>query len=254
MKLVKRIIIIIVAVILVAFLWGLYTNSLGNVLKSLSLGEGNDKLVFGMNYAGFIPIGKAVIENKGIQKYKGKDVYYIKAEAKLAEILNRFYNVKVQAESFIDKNKKYPLEFNYASQFYGEVKEAKRSFYNQVNHTMTRNGETRMILPNTQDPLSTIYHLMRQDFEVGKTFDLNINTSQKNYRFYAEVLKKKEFEIKNKTYHLYLVKGSVRRRDNSYRHSSAFSIWFMDKPQKVPVLMKTFTNAGLIEGKLLSAN
>ncbi|MBU1122847.1 MAG: DUF3108 domain-containing protein [Candidatus Omnitrophica bacterium] len=254
MKLVKKIVIFFAVVILISFLWGMYTNSLGNVLKSLSLGESNNKLVFGMNYFGFIPVGTATIENKGVELYNGREVYRLEARAELAEILNKIYDGEVKAQSYLDIEKGYPLEFNYSSQFYGEVKEAKRSFYDQINHTMTRKEETRTILPNTQDPLTVIYYLMQQDYQVGKIFDININTSQKNYRFYAEVLKKKVFQIKDKKYDLYLVKGSVKRRDDNYRHSSEFSIWFMDTPRKVPVLMKTFTNAGLIVGKLLEAN
>lgn len=254
MKLVKRVVLAMAVVGFVYFLWGLYANSLERVLQSLSLGKNNNKLVFAVNYAGFIPLGTAVIENKGIELYRNREVYKLEAEVELASLLNRFYNVEVKAESFLDKEEGYPLEFNYASRFYGEVKEAKRSFYDQINHTMTRKDEVRMILPNTQDPLTVIYYLMRQDFSVGKTFDLNINTSQKNYRFFASVLKKKVFQIKDNKYEMYLVKGSVRRRDDSYRHSCEFSIWFMDNPCKVPVLMKTFTNAGLVGGKLLQTN
>jgi len=247
----KIILILIILVFLGLFLRGLYVNNLKVILSNVSVGEsvakdGIKKLTFNASYAGFIPATKATIEEEGIEKLKGKDVYHIKAEAEPNRFINRIYRVKAEINSFIDRDELCPLKFTQILDIPGKPRQEKIIVYDQANHTMNNGEETRMILPNTQGPLSILFYLMHHNLKLGEILDFNLNTNQKNLRFYAKVLEKQKVQVNDKVYEVYLIEGSVKRRSKSLRHSSEFKIWFSNKPFQAPVLIKVFTPAGPI--------
>ena len=245
MRWLKVLLILIVLAFLGLFLRGLYINNLKVILSNVYSNGDIKELTFKVTYGGFAPLGKAVIVNKGVEELGDKDVYHIKAEAELNWFINRIYKIKAEINSFIDKNKLYPLKFTQMLEIPGKPRQEKIMIYDQLNHIMKRGKEARIILPNTQDPLSILFYFMRQDLKVNDIFDFNFNTNQKNLRFYAKVLGKQEIQISGrKRYEVYMIKGSVKRRSKSLRHSSEFTIWFVDKPFKAPVLMKVFTGVG----------
>ena len=113
--------------------------------------------------------------------------------------------------------------------------------------------EERVIFPNTHDPLSAIFYLMQKGLDGGNEIDLSINTNQTNYRIYGRVSQKKKITIGGRIFDICLVEGHVKRRDGSIRHSSNFSMWFLQKP-RLPVLIKVFTNMGSVTARFHSTD
>lgn len=222
------------------------TNTPEAVLNSLvkhgRLTKSPQEFRFSVKFLGFIPAGESVINIVSGAADDGKEVYRIFAEAQPAKFIDFFYKVKAKAESIVDKDNLYTLKFTHSLNVAGETKEDKVIFYDQINHVMQREGEKRVILPDTHDPLSAIFYLTRQELAIDKVFDLNINTNQKNYRLYAQVTRKKSIRVENKQFNVYLIKGSINRRDKSPRHSSEFEMWVLDDTVKAPLLINVSTS------------
>jgi hypothetical protein len=83
-----------------------------------------------------------------------------------------------------------------------------------------------------------MFYIRHQSLEIGKEFDININTNQKNYRLFVKVIKDEEYKIKDKKAKVWVLTGDIRRRDKSPRHSSTMTLWILDNPSKTPLLIK----------------
>lgn len=251
MKWFKYIFWLVFLVIGVSYLIGLHINCPKTILKNFIVNSTSNKFTFKVSYAGFIPLGEGVIENKGREDFGKEEAYHLQAIAWPNSLINFLGNkIEAEAHSFIDVDKFYTLKFIEKVRISGKTKEEKSIVYNQTKHIMEKDGEEREILPDTHDPLSLLFYLMQQDLALGKTIDLNTNTNQKNYRFYGKIVKEKAVNIGNEVFMTYLLKGKVQRRNNSLRHSSEFMVWFIDKPLKVPFLIRVFTNIGPVTVRL----
>ncbi|MFH1888575.1 MAG: DUF3108 domain-containing protein [Candidatus Omnitrophota bacterium] len=220
-------------------------NGLGDKLSN----DGND-LTFLVSYMGLIPAGEARLENRGEELYQGKQVYHLSAQAYLSGFYSKFFDLRAQIDSYLDKKGLYSLKFTQRLIVPNKPDDEKEVLYDQAQNFMELRGVKRKILPATQDPLSAIFYIRNQDLKIGKIFDININTNQKNYQFYAEVIARQEYTLASGKIGVWILKGSVHRRDKNIYHKTALKLWLLDNPSKIPVLVKAMTNGGQITSRL----
>lgn len=220
-----------------------------NGLENESSADSNI-LVFRVNYLGLIPAGQARLENKGIEFYQGRSVYHLSAEAKPLDFYSKFFKAQAQADSYVDSDKLYTLKFEQILMPPNNPEDKKEILYDQENNFMELRGVKRHILPGTHDPLSAIFYIRHQNLEIGKVFDININTNQKNYQLYAKVIGREEYALGAKRVGVWVLEGIIRRRDKNPYHKTTMKLWLLDNPSKIPVLIKTMTNIGLITTRL----
>ncbi|MDP2943867.1 MAG: DUF3108 domain-containing protein [Candidatus Omnitrophota bacterium] len=219
-----------------------------NILKRLpskewSVFTGSKELVFLVKYFGIIPIGKAKIRVDGSTRYEGRDVYKLVAEAETSNFASIFYQAKARIESYMDKNKFYSLRYKEELFLPDKEVETKEIIYDQENLIMTRGNFKRKILPNTQDPLSAIFYLRIQDFNICKSIVMNTITKKENYEFRASVIGKQD--------DIWLLKSKVQRQDrSSYYHGVEFYLFISDDSRRLPLLIKSFTKIGLVTARL----
>ncbi len=207
-------------------------------------------LKFYPEYLGIIPIGEAILKDEGEIVYEGKKVYLLSATAHTHQFLSKLFKVKAEVKSFVDPFNLYTLLFLQHFEMSNRPKRNKKIIYDQENNIMEFEGVKRVILPHTHDPLSAIFYIRKQEFAVGEVFDLNLNTNQKNYRLLAKVIRKEKFRVRDKTIGIWVLEAEIKRRNKSLRHSSSFTIWFLDNSSKTPILIKAMTNMGLITSRL----
>ena len=243
----------------VLFFLYLFFNSINNtpsiiVERLLKKGSLEGKILkFSPKYLGIIPFGEAVFEDKGEIFFRGKRLHFLEASAKTPKLLSRLFKAEAEVKSFIDPVKLYPLFFIRHLRISNHPEENKEIMYDQENNIMESEGTKRIILPHTHDPLSAIFYIRKQNFKIGKTFDINLNTNQKNYSIKAIILRKEGFSIEGKKFGVWILKAEVKRRDATpmHMHSSSFTIWFLDNPSKTPVLIKAMTGIGLVSCSLV---
>lgn len=223
-----------------------------NKLQDKSAPEMNS-LVFRVNFLGFIPAGEARLEEGKEEYYGGRRVYHLSASAKPLDFLLKVFKASAKVDSYVDADKLYTLKFTQSLTLPNKPKEIKEVFYDQERNLMELKGVKRQILSRTQDPLSSIFYIRHQDFELGKAFDMNINTNQKNYQLYAKVVAREERTWGDDKIGVWVLDGIIRRRDKNPYHKSTMKIWVMDNPEKTPLLIKVVSSAGPITARLIEA-
>lgn len=202
------------------------------------------ELIFLVKYMGIIPIGKAKIKVDSSTSYNGRDVYKLLAEAETSGFAAIFYKAKARIESYMDKNKFYSLRYKEELILPDDKgPKIKEIIYDQENHIMTRANMKRKILPDTQDPLSAIFYLRIQDFNIEESIVMNTITKEENYEFKTDVTKKQD--------NLWMLKSKVQRQDRSSYHGVKFYLWLSSDLRRLPLLVKLWTQAGPITMRLI---
>jgi Protein of unknown function (DUF3108) len=210
----------------------------------------NSALVFMVDFQGIIPAGEARIRNMGLEPYQNKKAYHLSAKAYPLNIYAKFLHLEAKIDSYVDPDKLSTFKFKQSILLPNKTKQEKEILYDQARNIMELEGVKRQIFPNTQDPLSSMFYIQHQKLELGKEFDLNINTNQKNYQFYIKVVARQEYAIGNKKVVVWLLDGIIRRRDKNVYHRTTMKLWVLDGPEKIPILIKTVSNAGLVTARL----
>ncbi len=221
-------------------------NNLQNKLSAKS-----DNFTFMVDFQGLIPAGSARFENKGEELYHGIRVCHLSAIAYPLDFYARFFNARVQVDSYVDADKLHTLKFKQTSILPNKARQEKEVLYDQGNNFMELKGIKRQILPDTQDPLSAIFYIQHQDFKLGKVMDININTNQKNYQFYAKVIGREEYTLEAKKIGVWVLTGIIRRRDKNPYHKTTMKLWLLDNPSKSPLLIKTMSSIGQVTARLI---
>jgi len=257
---IKKIFLFIILVVLAVGIGLFLTQSARNnpiaVIRKLNLDKRTQlkgyPITFRILYMGFVPVGEASVRNLGVERYKEKDAYHVSVDGKTTGFVTPLFNAAFVADSWIDKEKIHTLKFSQTLLRPDKPKDIKEVFYDQVNNVMEHKGVKRQILPDTQDPLSVMFFISRQKLALGKEFDININTNQKNYRLVLKVVKKEEYATDIGKTGVWVVEGDVKRRDKSSRHSSTMTLWLMDNSSNTPLLARVMTNGGLIVARLMN--
>ena len=251
-KKLKSVFLILVAVVFVLSLIQIIADSPSLIVKKLENKDLNSKtVVLKLKLLGVVPVGIAKIEELGVERFKGSRVYHIKATASMLPYFAKFFKAKAGADSYVDVKKLHSLRFLQHAETPGDYDYNREIIYDQRRKIMKIGDTEREILEDTQDPLSAIFYLRKQEFEVGKEFNVNINTNQKNYLLAAKVLSYKEISIGGEKNRLWLMNAEVKRRNKSRRHKTSVKIWFLDDETKTPILIRIMASGGLIKARLV---
>ena len=248
----KRGIIIFLVLIAICSLFVIHYNSHTGIIISQILKKGDirpGELRYAVNFLNLLPVGEAVFGLSNEDELQGNNAYHLSAKAKTLGIYSRFFVAQAYLDSYLDKATLNPMVFRQRLSIKGKEDIVKEVFYDQQKHIMSIDGIQRQILPDTQDPLSAIYHIKNMDFTQNKEFSLNINTNQKNYilRGTSEL---KSVSIKGKICRLVLIKASITRRDKNPYHKSHISMILLQEKENIPILMKVFASGILINIRL----
>jgi len=247
----KKIILCIFLVLLMAIVWQIYQNRPQVIIKSLAkntkLNKDNPELLYCVKFFGILPVGEAILYPVKEDTYQGKEIYYLEAEAYPYAYLARLFKFKAKIQSYIERKNRLPIFFNQEIEA-GEKSDRKEVFYDQERQIMTLRKEERTILPSTYEPLSAILNLRKMDFDTQKEFDLNINTNQKNYAMQGTVLSKRQVPQGN----FWIIRSQIQRRDkNNPYHRSKVSLYLLDNPARTPFLIEVFASGAYIVAKLI---
>lgn len=202
-------------------------------------------LKYQVNLFNIFPVADAVFYPGKQAEYKGKKVNHLSAKTFTKRFFSRLFDASVALDTYIDPSSGNPLYFKQKISISGKQDSEKEIIYDQKNGAMELAGVRRSILPDTQDFLSAIYNLRRMDFTKVKTFDMNINTNQKNYMFKGEVMGK-ILKVNRKDYETFVVKGVIKRRDKNPYHKTEINIVFLKGKENIPLFIKVFSSGFLL--------
>ena len=247
----KKILVIIVLVLAAIAIISASRNNPGAILSRIgadNLRGDSKELVYKVYLFGAVPAGEAVIADKGLDKFEGKNVYRLSASAKGSNLISKIYPFEAALDSYLDPGTFLPLTFKQVLRT-KDKETVKEVSYDQKSGIMRIADVKRTIFPETYEPLSALYKLRGMDLNSVPVFDLNINTNQKNYAF-TGTINKEELRLKNETVNIFRLKGKIFRRDKNPYHQSHLEIVFLDNPRKTPLSIKVFASGALLTVRL----
>lgn len=248
----KKILFFLVAVAAVSFIIS-YSNCMPRAVISNLLKQGEIKdgdLQYRFYLFGVIPVANAVLRKPVIEQLNGNKVYYISAAAENTKLTTPVFSGEAFLESYMDIQSLSPAFFKQRVTVKGKEDVVREVYYDQKQGVMDISGIKRSILPNTQDPLSAIFNIRRQDLGKTKDIEMSINTNQKNYIVNGAV-KHESLFVRKKIYALAVVKAEIKRRDKNPYHKSTLTIVFLKDTGNIPVLINVFASGILIKAKLV---
>lgn len=247
----KKVIIAILVIVTAGLLISAYQNNPKTILDKIDvvrLESQSKQLMFKVYFLGIFPLGKAVIEDNGLVRFEGKDLYLLSARAGSGGFVSRLYPFSAHIDSYLELKTFLPVIFTEKLKTKDKVI-AREARYNQADNIMEIAGQRRNILPETYEPLSALCRLRRLDLEKISNFDLNINTNQKNYAFSGDITKE-DIRLKDSTVKIYRLKGKIFRRDKNLYHQSQLEFVLLGNGQKTPIFIKVFASGVLITARL----
>lgn len=199
---------------------------------------------------GVLPIGDAVLTKEKQQEYEGRSVYHLSASVQSSKAFSLFFSGSATVDSYVDAKLLCPLLFRQKLSISGKPDAVKEVFYDQKNLVMTTAGRQRLILPETQDPLSAVFNIRRMDFNQVKDIEMNINTNQKNYLLKGKVTSE-GLSVNKKIYKVAWASVEIRRREKNPYHKSRVTMVFLEDNTNIPILIRVFASGVLINAKLI---
>lgn len=232
---------------------GWYSNNPGVIISKLpgvrDIREVSE-LKYRVYFLGVIPAGEAVFYPARGDGLAGKESYHLRATANTASFFSGLFSARAFLDSFVDIHRLVPFLYRFKLNVSGRKEVDEEIVYNQEDGSMYVSGARRLILPNTQDPLSAMFNIMRMDFEKSKELQMNINTHKKNYIFEGIALNK-DLSVNSGIYKTYIVKGKVFRQDKNPYHQSSVTFVLLRGKVNVPCLIEVFSGGVLIKARLV---
>jgi hypothetical protein len=210
-----------------------------------------EKLVYTLRYLG-LPSGKAILRADDISYYQGKEAYFLNANARTSDFISLFFEIEGWVKSRLAKEELHSLYFQEHSQATGHRQNNKVVIYNQDKHYLQVEDEQVTMLPDTLDPLGSLY-VMRllslDELKEGKS--LNIKSRKRDRTLFVKLDSTEEIETpfgKLKTYKVYL---HLKRVKATSKHEISGYMWFTADIKRIPIKVDIDTKAGPVSARLL---
>jgi len=209
------------------------------------------ELRYTVYFLGIIPVGKAVFNPARIEEFMGKQTHHLSATAETSEFFPKSFAAKASLDSFVEDRQFNPLLYRLKLTVSGRKDINEEITYNQKDGFMSVAGVKRFILPNTQDPLSAMFNIMRMDFEKITEFQINVNAHKKNY-ILKGIVQNKDLSVNSRLQKIYILKGKVFRQDKNPYHQSSVTVILLKEKFNIPCLIEVFSGGLLIKTRLVS--
>lgn len=232
---------------------GWYSNNPGVIISKLpgirDIKE-TSELKYRIYFLGLIPAGEAIFYPARREGLAGRESYHLRAAADTAGFFSGLFSARALLDSFVDIHRLTPFLYRIKLNVSRRKEIDEEIVYSQEDGSMRVSGVRRLISPNTQDPLSAMFNIMRMDFEKSKELQMNINAHKKNYIFEGTALHK-DLSVNSGIYKTYIVKGKVFRQDKNPYHQSSVTFVLLRGKINVPCLIEVFSGGVLIKARLV---
>jgi len=229
------------------------TTSFAQKKEAFKTGE---HLKYKLSYSNFLTAGYATMDIKKA-KHNKKEAYHIVGKGKTTGMINWFFKVRDNYETFIDKENLLPYKFIRQINEGGYTKDKVIEF-NQADSTATvLNKETKKkktfkTQKRVQDLLSALYYMRNEDiskFKIGDELSLPIFLDEEimnmKLRFLGrETIKTKFGKIKTAKFMPLVASGRI------FKEQESVTVWVSDDLNKIPLRIKASLAVGSLRADI----
>lgn len=190
--------------------------------------------------------------------YKNTPVHHVVGRGESTGMLDLFFEVDDNYESYIDKSSGFPLKFVRDIDEGGHTKNLYIEFNQQDNNATVHdkkhgNINTYSTKGKVQDMLSVLYYLRNQidpdKIEKGDEYLIDLFFDDKNYKFKTvflkkEILKTKFGKIRALKFRPFVQAGRV------FKEKESLTLWISADKNKIPLKIKADLAVGSLEADL----
>jgi len=219
-----------------------------------------EHLKYRLSYSSFFTAGYATMDIKKA-KHKGKDSFHVIGKGKTTGMINWFFKVRDNYETYFEKETLLPYQFIRQIDEGGYTKDKKILFDQESYRATVLNKENKKIKTfstekEVQDLLSSLYYMRNKDisnFIIGDEISLPIFLDEEmmymKLRFLGrEKINTKFGEIKSAKF-MPLVAS-----DRIFKDEESVIIWVSDDDNKIPLRIKAFLAVGSLRADLHKYN
>jgi len=186
-------------------------------------------------------------------RYNNKTVIPIVAKFKVVPWLSTIVEAEATLNSFVDK--KQSATIRYDEKFIVNKKaRQKEALFDQKQHIMTTKDREVKIESGAQDPLSLLYFLSKQDFNINKEFTLFVNPGKSNYQLNIQVIDKETIKVGDEEYTCWKLASELFKIKDKNKKILSMNLWLEDSKEQKPVKIKAITKMGFIDINLINNN
>jgi len=187
---------------------------------------------------GFFPFsaGKQILRIVKETEIAGQPVYHLKAVAETKGFFSRVYKFKNLEESFVTKDKFYPILFKKDIQDRGYKANYRIDFdLFEKKAIIVKDAEQKEmdIIPGIQDELSMLYLLRTKKLKIGNRYKFQVLISSKIYDVVLHVLRRESRETA-----IGKIDTLVLKASNGYK------LWISDNDSRIPIRIEADTKIG----------
>lgn len=199
---------------------------------------------------GVLPLGEAEFVKPMPGRYHGQNTLHLHAAVESFKAFAWIFQARAAIDSYLDTITLNPFAFTEKIKVGSKPEIGREVAYDQKNRTMTLEGVKRVILADTQDPLSLIYNLQRWEPARLKNFEMNLNTKHKNY-IVTGLTDEKTIFVQGRPYDILIMHASVKRRDGNPYHQSKVMVVFLKDKINIPLLIKISASGFPAQARLI---
>lgn len=207
---------------------------------------------------GLINAGYATLEVKESIR-NNKKVYHAVGNGYSTGIVDLFFNVDDNYESYFDKENGNPYEYIRKINEGGYIKNQK-GFFNQSNKTVLvkdfkNNTEKTFTFPeNTQDIVSAFYYLRNyptiDQLEIGQSVTINMFFDNETTKFKLKYIGKENIETKFGKISAKIFRPLVQT-GRVFKENESLTLWISNDKNKIPIKIQANLVVGSLKADLI---
>lgn len=232
--------------------------------RSLRIGE---VLQYSVEWLG-IPVGKIILEVRGIEEIDGSDCYHIVGRALPNKFLSKLYDVEYIVHTYIDVKNGYTIRFEKTRRMKDKFNYVEIDFDHQKKEAIYRASgsapllvisEARQELENsvpvsfkiidgTQDLFSGLYYLRLLDIKENQNYAVSVYYEQRNWSVKTKIGKPFIRDIRRKGTFVVFEASLSSDLSKFILGKSHMSVYLTADSRRIPLEFKIGTSLGAIRG------
>lgn len=213
-----------------------------------------EKISFNVSWK-FIKVGEAVLEIKDIVEINNRKAYHICSTAKTLSLLDTFYKVRDENQSWFDVESLCSLKFT-ADIHEGDWVKKQKIDFDHINAKYILDEEGEFTVGNTkrwvQDVLSALYYFRTIDLEVGDEYLFDAHANKETWILKTKVTGRESIKTKVGVFDCFILEPAMRENTGIFKAKGGLKVWITADNKRIPVKMITKIPIGSIIAEINS--
>lgn len=206
-------------------------------------------------YWKFIKVGEASLEIKEIVEINGRKAYHIYSTAKTLSLLDTFYKVRDENQSWVDVESLCSLKFLADIKEGDWIKKQKIDF-DHINAKYILEEQGEFTVGDTkrwvQDVLSILYYFRTIDLEVGDEYLFDAHANKDTWILKTKVTGRETIKTKAGLFDCFILEPAMRDNAGIFKAKGGLKVWITADNKKIPVKLVTKIPIGSIVAEIFS--